>query len=349
LSDKTEEPTPKRLRKAREEGDSGLSSNLSQALAFFAAIALLPSAVQATADWATGALRGAIAHAAQETPTTLFDAWEMARAVLALSAPLLLAAGVTGGVACLVQTGGFVASKRLTPKLDRLNVFQGAKQLVSGARLFSVLRALVAGAFVAYLAYRGLREGAPDLARLTGRLRYVAPLSGDIARRILRDAALLGLAIGAVDVFVVRRAWMNRLRMSKDEVKREHKESDGDPQMKAARERAHHEMLASATIANVKNATVVVVNPTHIACALRYDEGSEEREADEAPVVVAQGEGDLAERIIRAAHDYGVPVVRDVPLARALHELSVGDAIPEALFEAVAAVLHEAWESAEKE
>ena len=130
--------------------------------------------------------------------------------------------------------------------------------------------------------------------------------------------------------------------MTKDEVKREHKESEGDPQIKAARERAHQEMLAAATIANVKSASVVVVNPTHIACALRYDE----KEGDEAPVVVASGEGDLAERIVRAAQDYGVPVLRDVPLARALVELEVGAAIPEALYEAVAEILRAAWEEA---
>jgi type III secretion protein U len=98
-------------------------------------------------------------------------------------------------------------------------------------------------------------------------------------------------------------------------------------------------MLAAATVGNVRHASVVVVNPTHVACALRY----EEAEGDAAPVVVASGEGDLAQRIIRAAHDYGVPVVRDVPLARALIELEVGDAIPEALYEAVAEILREAW------
>jgi flagellar biosynthesis protein FlhB len=82
------------------------------------------------------------------------------------------------------------------------------------------------------------------------------------------------------------------------------------------------------------------VNPTHLATALRYDEG----EGDEAPVVVANGEGDLAKRIVEAAHAYGVPVVRDVPLARALAELEIGEQIPEALYEAVAEILREAWE-----
>jgi len=98
-------------------------------------------------------------------------------------------------------------------------------------------------------------------------------------------------------------------------------------------------MLASVAVGNVKNASVVVVNPTHIACALKY-EGTE----DDAPVVVASGQGDLAKRIVEAAHAYGVPVLRDVPLARALVELEIGDEIPEALYEAVAEILREAWD-----
>ncbi len=128
--------------------------------------------------------------------------------------------------------------------------------------------------------------------------------------------------------------------MSKAEVKREHKESEGDPQQKAARERAHHELLASATIANVRKASVVVVNPTHLACALRYDE----EDGDEAPVLVASGQGELAAKIVEAARQYGIPVLQDIPLARALIELEVGAAIPEALYEAVAEILRAAWD-----
>jgi type III secretion protein U len=139
--------------------------------------------------------------------------------------------------------------------------------------------------------------------------------------------------------------------MSKDEVRREHKDSEGDPQVKAARERAHHEAMTAATLATVRTATVVVVNPTHIACALRYGgggggggDGGDGSTGDDAPVVVASGEGDLAARILRAAREYGVPVVQNVPLARALRELEVGDQIPEALYEAVAEILREVWD-----
>jgi flagellar biosynthesis protein FlhB len=146
----------------------------------------------------------------------------------------------------------------------------------------------------------------------------------------------VGLLLGAIDYVFVRRAWLLRNRMSKDEVKREHREAEGDPEVKAARRRAHQEALAGSMIAAVKSATVLIVNPTHLATALRYHETE-----DDAPTVIAHGEGDLARRLVEAAHAYGVPVVRDVPVAHALRELQLGDEIPEALYEAVAEVLRE--------
>ncbi len=343
MSEKSEEATPKRLHKAREEGDSGASAFAGQAVAFLVALAVLPAAIRAVASWASEALREAIAHAADATVTAEVDPFVLAKAVVTLSVPALLAVAVTSGAVGLVQAGGFIATKKLAPDLKRLDVIQGFKGLVSGARLFAVARALVGASLVSWLAFRGLETHAADVARLSGRLAYVAPTVSIIALGIARDAALAGLALAVVDVIVVRRGWAKRLKMSKEEVKREHKESDGDPQMKAARERAHHEMLAAATVGNVKKATVVIVNPTHIACALRYDE----EEGDAAPTIVAAGEGDLAQRILRAAQDFGVPVVRDVPLARALVELEVGEPIPEALYEAVAEILRTLWDEEE--
>jgi flagellar biosynthesis protein FlhB len=148
------------------------------------------------------------------------------------------------------------------------------------------------------------------------------------------------LLLGALDVVVTRRAWLRRLRMSKEEIARELKDSEGDSHLRAARERAHRELLAQATLASVRDASVVVINPTHLACALRYDETC----GDRAPVVVATGQGDLAAGIVGAARAFGVPVVEDMPLARALFELSEGEPVPESLYEAVAEILREVWQ-----
>jgi flagellar biosynthesis protein FlhB len=342
VSDKTEQATPRRQRKAREEGDSGASPYAAQALAFVAAVALAPAAIRSLAEHASDDLRTALARAASHEAALALrvDATAVALTVVALAAPLLLAVGIAAGAALAVQTGGVVASRRLTPRLERLNPIEGIKALFSATRLFAIARSLLAAAVVALLAWQALKGAIIDVARLAGRAQWTGIVAADVASSLAWRAALVGLALGAVDLLVTRQSWLRRLRMTKDEVRREHRDSEGDPQLKAARERAYHELLAQAAVANVRQASVVVVNPTHIACALRYDE----EHGDEAPVVVASGEGDLAARIVKAAHDYGVPVVRDVPLARALVELSIGDAIPEALYEAVAEILRELME-----
>jgi type III secretion protein U len=340
VSDKTEEPTPKRIRKAQEEGDSPLSVFASQSIAFLCAVGIAPSAIAATAATAATELRAAIARAADASREVRFDPSSLASAVLVLTAPILAAAAVSGAVASVVQTGGVIATKRLVPSLARLDLVEGTKRLVSAQRLVAVLRAALFAAAVAWIVRGAFRENVASLAGVAGRLDPAIMVASTVALDVAKKAAMVGLFLAVLDVVVTRRSWRKRLMMSKEEVKREHKESEGDPQQKAARERAHHEMLAAATIANVQNASVVVVNPTHIACALKY----EESEGDQAPVVVASGYGDLARRIVEAAHHYGVPVLRDVPLARALAELEVGDEIPEALYEAVAEILREAWE-----
>jgi type III secretion protein U len=352
VSDKTEEPTPRRLRKAREEGDSGASAYAAQSVAFVVTVALVPAAARSLAQSVAAEIRAATDAAGAATLGALSpdavvrcDAVHLATTFVVLCLPVLVAAGIAGAVVHVVQTGGAVASKRLGLKLERLNPLEGMKNLVSGTRLFAVARALVAATVVCWLAWTGLRDRIADVGRLAGRegAGWTAAVVSEVGVGLAWRAGLVGLAIAVVDILVTRRAWLRRLRMTKDEVRRETKESEGDPHVKQARERAYQELVAQATIANVRTASVVVVNPTHLACALRYAPGGAGAAdaGDEAPVVVASGRGDVAARLVRAAHDWAVPVVQDVPLARALVELSVGDAIPEALYEAVAEILRE--------
>ncbi len=338
MSDKTEEPTPRRVKKARDEGDSGASSYASQAVAFLLAVALVPATGREVYASAIADLHLAFERAARATAVLpLLDPGQLAKQVSLLVAPLLVTVGVAGGVAQALQTGGIVSVQRLVPKFDRLDPAAGLGRLFSSTRLFAVLRSLLAGVITLGLAWQLLVGHAVDLARTIGRERSIGTVVSELAMGLAWRAAVLGLVLGVLDLLVSKRAWRRRLRMSPEEVKREHRDAEGDPQLKGARERAHHEMLAQATLANVKNASVVVVNPTHLACALRYDVAA----GHAAPVVVVNGEGAFAERIVRAARDHHVPVVRDVPLAHALVELAVGDSIPEVLYETVAEILRE--------
>ncbi len=339
MSDKTEEPTPKRLKKAREDGDSPISAALVQAAGFVVAITLAPAAVAATAGRATARLQAALEH-----PLQAFSPMGLALDVLTLSLPLIAAAALVGSVVGFIQTGGIVATKKLAPDLSKANPITGLKNIFNSQRILGVVRSLVGALVVGWLAVRLLLDHGGDLVNCIGNINAAALVASDLSKRLLWIAALVGLALSLLDVLVTRWSWKKRLKMSKDEVKREYKESEGDPEIKQARKQAHQEMLRGATISSVKDATVVIVNPTHLATALHYVESDEE---DAAPRVVAQGEGDLARQMIDAARAYGIPVVRDVPVARALSELEVGDEIPEALYEAVAEILREVWEQEE--
>ena len=329
MSDKTEQPTPRRLKKAREQGDSAVSAALGQSLGFVTVLAILPGLCLALAAGAGAALRVALAGEAGD-PISAAWLW------VSLSAPVLATSALVSAVLGFVQTGGAFTAQRFAPDLARLDPFQGLKGLFSAERLFSLLRSLLASLAVGWLGWTLFRDRLADVASTVGRGEAVATTAWLLGRRLLWGAALIGHVLGAVDYAFVRRAWLARHRMTKDEIKREHRESEGDPEVKAARRRAHQEALAGSMIAAVKNATVLIVNPTHLATALRYLENE-----DEAPLIVAHGEGDLARRLIEAAHAYNVPVVRDVPVAHALRELELGEQIPEALYEAVAEVLRE--------
>jgi type III secretion protein U len=335
VSDKTEQPTPRRLRKARAEGDSPVSVPLAQATGFVAAVALLPGLWTAAASDLRGLVEAALAR-----PEAPVGAAELASIVLGLSMPLPLVVALAGALVAFAQTGGVIATKKLAPDLGRLNPFTGLKNLLSGQRLLALVRSIAFAALVAYLAVRLLANHGADLAHGAGNLEATLGLTAVVGKKLLWIAAGVGLALGALDLVVVHQAWLARHRMTKDEIKREFREAEGDPEVKAARRRAHQQALSGATIAAVKDASVLIVNPTHLATALRYVE-----EDDAAPRVIGQGEGELARKMIEAAHHYGVPVVRDVPVAQALRDLEVGDEIPEALYEAVAAILREIWEN----
>ncbi len=336
MSDKTEDPTPRALAKAREKGDVPVSGFASQALGNAVAVLLAPAACASAAAGAERLLRRAL-----EAPGAI-DVADAGATVLGAVVPWMAAAAGAALLATLAQTGGLFAPARLRLDLARLDPIAGLGALVSRQRLWVVARALVAAVGVAWLAARRLRVALPDLAHVVGPRGSVA-LASVVALGVARDAAAVFGALALVDLLVTRRSWLGRHRMTKAEVKQEHREAEGDPQQKAARERAHREMLAAAALHAVKEATVVIVNPEHLATALRYRD-----DEDDAPTVLAQGQGELAARIREAARAYGVPIVRDVPVARALAEVEVGSTIPEALYEAVAEILREVWDEAER-
>jgi FlhB-like protein len=334
MSDKTEQPTAKRLAKARAEGDSAVSAALSQSVGFVAALVVINGVVALTGERAAALISAALAR-----PSALVLPGTLATIVLSVTVPVLVVAAAASAAATFAQTGGALSLKKLSPSLDRLNVITGLQGLFSWQRVVSIARASFAALLVGWYAVRQLASHGADFAAAIGNTRAAAVLAGRLAAHVAWFAAAVGLSFGLVDLLLTRRAWLQRQRMTKDEIKREYRESEGDPALKAARRRAHQEALTGERLGALKTASVVIVNPTHLATALKYSE-----DEDSAPSIVAQGQGEVAKLIIEAARAYGVPIVRDVPVARALNELELGDEIPEALYEAVAEILREIWQ-----
>jgi flagellar biosynthesis protein FlhB len=316
----TEEPTQKRLDEARGRGEVAYSRDLVSAAAMTAALLALiaggpESVARLVAYW-----RGALASApAGGSPSG---------ALLAGASMLALGAG-------MLQTRGLVALGALTPDLGRLSPADGLKRAFGGQAALQVGKGLLKVTLVAVLVWVTVRPLLGGIAALTGMeagrtLRVLGLLASRLAERV----ALVALALGLADYLFVYRRQRRGLMMTRDEVKRESKEAEGDPSHRAERQRLHRELMEQRMVAEVRKADFVVVNPDHIAVALRYD-----RDGDAAPVVIASGERLLAERIKQVAREAGVPIFRDVTLARSLRGLPEGEEIPAALYEAVAEVL----------
>lgn len=344
--EKTEEPTAKKLRDARKKGEVPKSRELSTAAVLLAVAGTLT----AMGDYIIAKLESAL-HLSLEAIAGHIHAPPQAvlgaAASLGLDAalPVLLAALLAGTLATFIQVGPLLAFESIAPKLQRIDPVRGTKNLFTQRKLIELLKSLLKIGVVGYVAFGVLRSGLRGVIGLSQRdAESALHAVGGLGQLLLIRVGAAVAAIAIVDVLYQR--WRHRQdqKMTKTEVKREHKDADGDPQAKQQRERMHKEIVEHNTVEQVRLADVLVVNPTHVAVALRYDE-----DRHEAPEVMAKGQEHLARRMIEAAREAGVPVLRDVPLARALYEMELGDEIPEALYEAVAAVLRAAYKERDEE
>jgi flagellar biosynthesis protein FlhB len=330
----TEQPTARRLAEARRRGQVAHSRELSSAIALLAVVAVVSWGAPAAVARLLSLFRftlGASLKAPAVSPTVARAA-DVAFA-LAL-APLLVALAVTV-LAAALQTGGLWSWSAMTPEASRLSPLAGLRRVFSPRTLVEAGRGLLKLAVVAALVISGLATPLRQLPALVGAppVRIMGAL-GFWTRALGARVAVALLALALLDAVLVARRHRRALMMTRDEVKRELKETEGDPRHKAERQRLHRQLAEQRMLDDVRKAAFVVVNPEHIAVAVRYD-----READEAPVVVAKGERLLAEQIKQAARDAGVPIYRDVSLARTLNGVAEGEEIPEALYQAVAEVL----------
>jgi flagellar biosynthetic protein FlhB len=334
--EKTEKPTPQRLKKARKEGQIPRTQELGTWLGVGAASVFLPMLVSSAFDAVQKMFVqiGAVAkhpEAAALSPL-LGDALNVFLSTLLPTALGLMAVGV---VASAAQGGVTFAVKGMKPSLKKLNPFPGMKRLfgVQGAweAAKALIKTLALGSVVVVTSGK-----AQTLVSSSGALPLsaVASTFTDSAILLFRVVAGTGLIIAIADYVVVRKKSMKKLKMSKYEIQQEHKNSEGDPHMKSHRRSIALAMSRNRMMTEVAEADVLLVNPTHVAVALKYDP------LKGAPRVVAKGSGEVAAKLRERAAAARVPMVQDIPLARALHaSCELGQEVPAQLFTAVARVL----------
>ena len=328
--------TPRKIREARRRGEVMRARDLGAAASWFATCAglgvVLPLVLPDLRALAVASLRAGAAPGMVDVPSWAAAGLDVCLRILVV--PLAASWVVVLGSGLLVAGPG-LRWRAMAPRLDRFDPVRGLQRLVSTDRWFETGRDLVKLAIMIGAGAILVRSAiAPGLAVVGSGTDG----AGVVLHRTLREGAwgvaVCAAAFALVDVAWGRWTWLRKLKMSPREVKQEVRESEGDPALKGRRRRLHREMSEHRMMESVRTATVVVVNPTHVAVALEWDE-----ERMDAPTVVATGREALARRIIREARRAGVPVVRDVALARTLAGLDPGEVIPEDLYEPVAAIV----------
>ncbi len=340
---RTEQASARRQEEARRKGQVPLSRDLSMALSLMAALALVSFASDQAILRVVSMVREWLVMAGQPGLWAVGTAESVQALLLKAGAdsmmivlPLMACVGLTATGATFVQTGFAWRSDAFQPDIGRLSPLAGAKRLLSWRSLFDLVKSLAKVGCVAAVAYAASRSDWEHIAGWPALgVEGVLGTTGDVLLRLTFWIGLMLLALAAVDYGYQRFEWQRNLRMSRQEVKEEHREAEGDPQLRARVRSLQREMGRKRMMAAVPKATVVITNPTHIAIALRYDQG-----ATGAPVVVAKGAGFIAERIKEVARQHGVMVIERPVVARALYKLvDLGKEIPVDLYKAVAEIL----------
>jgi flagellar biosynthetic protein FlhB len=335
---KTLQPTPRKIEKAREKGKVLTSTELTSGMMIFGGLI----ALRLLFPWFVSQSSDVISQYLSNTQLAenLYDVELLAgRTVLSLFRIIGPFLGVVAGLALVAnysQVGFIFTTTPITPSLEKIDPVQGAKRLFSMRTLVKTAVNLAKAALVGVVFYYSIKGGLRRYITLADSdiqtiVKFIAKEAFDIG---IRAAALL-LVLGFVDYAYQKREYVKNLMMTHHEMKEEFKELEGSPVTKSRIRSVQKSLARQRMMKQVPEATVVVTNPTHVAVALKY-----EPEMMPAPIVVAKGKRLIAERIKEIAIAHGVPIYENKPLARSLFDLAeVGEAIPESLYKAVAEIL----------
>ena len=335
--EKTEQPTAKRLREAREKGDICRSQDIAPALTVLAVGVYFLANAKHLFDLLSGMVALPMSFISMPYEEAMAKAVPLVLDVsISLVVPVVALVMGTALIGVLAQTGVLFAFKAAMPKMENLDPKRWFGKVFSLKNLVELLKNIIKVAVLGGVVFFILKKYLPQLFLMSragvGALWTV--LGSAISDMVLYSAAAF-CVVAAGDYLYQRYQYNKNHMMSKDEVKQEFKESEGDPQIKGKRKQLHKEMAAQNTLGNVRKAKVLVTNPTHYAVALDY-----EKDRTPLPVILAKGEGLLAKRMVEVARQEGIPIMENVPLARALYRDGTENAyIPKDLIGPVAEVL----------
>ena len=334
---KTEQATPKRKQEARERGQIARTVELNTAINLLTAIITIryegPYLLNSMGKLTVFTYENLSADFGMENvySYTIFYMMEIFKMV----APILMMMLIVGLIVNYMQVGVLFTIQPLTPKLSKISPIAGFQRLFSRRSLIEFVKSMLKLTVIAWLGYEGVKSALPQLIPAMDMqgaeaIKFVGELTSNILTRII----IALLVIAALDFLYQRWEYGESLKMSKQEIKDEFRQAEGDPMIKARIRQIQREMARRRMFESIPKATVVITNPTHVAVALEYKDGMQ------SPVVLAKGERVIAEKIKEVARKHNVPIVENPPLARTLlKQCPVGAPISPDLFEAVAEVL----------
>ncbi len=336
---KTEQPTGRRLEKAREEGQVSKSMEMNTCAVLLTAILTLYFVSGTMYNRLAANLTNALAHAGQisvEGPNAITFLLRQLYDVGLIVAPLFIAIPAIGLLANVMQVGIHFTPRPLVPKLDKLNFIKGFERLFSMRSVAELVKSVVKILIIGYIAYATVRDEVPTIMVLGDMdVASIGQYAVGLAFEIFLKTCWIMVVLAILDYLFQKWKFTEDMKMTKEEVKEEFKQSEGDPIVKQRIRSIQREMARKRMLANVPKADVVVTNPTHLAVAMLYDAAKAE-----APLVVAKGQNLVAERIKTIAREHGVPIMENKPLARSLFKsVEVGQVIPVEMYQAVAEIL----------
>jgi type III secretion protein U len=335
--EKTEQPTPKKLRDARQKGQVAKSQEIVSSTLILVLVAILFAFSDYYLEHISALVLLPSELAYQGFQDALSDvAISIAKELAYLLAPIIVTASVVAIFANMGQFGFLFSGEAIKPDIKKVNPIEGAKRIFSLKSIIEFIKSILKVSLLSCIIWITLQGNLSTLLQIPScGLDCVPTITGILIKQLMVISAVGFIVIAAADFAYQKYDHTKKLKMSKDEVKREYKEMEGSPEIKSKRRQLHQEMQASNQRENVKRSNVLVTNPTHIAIGLYYKKGE-----TPLPIITLKETDAVAKQMIKIAQEEGVPVMQKVPLARALYtDGHLDQYIPGDLIEATAEIL----------